>query len=214
VRRYAPSAVGYEHGLYALDGYDPEMRDALERDYMAPLVDEPASKALRALMECNKEKLTPELRNAWTQFLISLMIRTPHMIAEITGQAEQHLRHNLLKNPEEYEAVRKDGDPATMLEWAEKNVQPVFKSVGKTLLPELAGNEKIGTAIIRMEWFTVLFAQDAGDLLTCDNPCYMTHGLGDERCLVVLPISPHAVFFEVRREPFEICFTARLIHEA
>lgn len=200
VRRYSPSAVGYEQELYTLTGYAPEVRNALEREFMAPVVDEPASRAFKVLLERDNAKLTPDLRHAWTRFLMSLMIRTPHMVEQITREAAQNLRRNLLSNPEEYEAVRKEGSPATFLEWAEKNVQPVFTGMGKSLLPELIENEKIGTAFIRMKWWTVAVARGPLDLLTCDNPFHMTHGLADERCLVVLPLSPRFVFFATKYE--------------
>jgi hypothetical protein len=149
--------------------------------------------------KCDEAKLTLELRNGWTRFLISLMIRTPHMVAEIGRQAEKNLRHNLLLKPEEYEAVRTKNSPPTLLAWAEKHAPAVFGSAGKTLLPELTNNQKIGDALIQMKWWTILVTHESLDLLTCDNPYHMTHGLGDDRCLVVLPLSPCFVFFATRQ---------------
>ena len=200
VKRYAPSAVGYERQLYTLEGYAADTRNAIERDYMGPVVDDHGARALKVLLERDDSKLTPELRNSWTRFLISLMVRTPHMVEKITKDAAAGLRDSLLLNPEEYELVRKEGDPPTLLEWVEQHAPALFGGFGKTLIPELTNNEKIGTAIIQMKWWTVLVTHESLDLLTSDSPLHLTHGLGDEQCLVVLPLSPHVVFFATRHE--------------
>ena len=144
--------------------------------------------------------MTPQLRNAWTQFLILLMLRTPHMVEQITREAEQQLRLSLQANPEEYEAIRKEGHPATLLELAEKISPALFAAFGKTLLPELAKSELIGNAIIRMKWWTMGVPLVAHDLLTSDNPFCMSHPLAEPRCLVMLPLSPRFVFFGCRDE--------------
>ena len=73
---------------------------------MAPGVDDPAARALLAIIERNPEKLTPELRSAWTRFIMSLHVRTPAKVEKITQQMAQYYRQSFLSDPEEYEAIR------------------------------------------------------------------------------------------------------------
>jgi hypothetical protein len=48
---------------------------------------------------------------------MSLHVRHPGRVEQITQQAAVGLRQSLLANPEEYEALRKAHDPPTLLEW-------------------------------------------------------------------------------------------------
>jgi hypothetical protein len=196
--RIAPSKTGYEPALYALEGYPPDKRNAIEKQFMSPLVDQPASEALQVLLAQDNSKLTHELRLGWTRFLMSLRLRNPHMVAEVTQKAKNILRQSLVAEPKEYEAVKHKTDPATFVEWVEKNTPAVIENAGKLLLPGLIDNENIGNAILKLKWFTTE-VRGSFDLLTSDNPFFMSHGLADDRCLVALPISPRFVFFATKK---------------
>lgn len=190
----APAAVGYAQHLYTLAGYPLEIRAGIEKKYMGPVVDDPAAKAMDILIAHDGPRLTGRMREAWTRFLMSLWLRTPNALADITAEAEATLRANLAVRPEEYEAVRKDGDPPTMTEWLDQKLPHILSNFGKQLLPQLIDNEKIGTAIIQMKWATLEFQQNFPDLLLGDTPLFRSHGVGDERCVIALPISPTSLF--------------------
>jgi hypothetical protein len=192
-----PENTGYERSLYSLDGYPPEHRQAIEKQFFGPIVDEPASRALEVLLERKPEKLTPEHRIAWTRFLMAMRVRNPEMVAQITSEARRRAEQALLRDPEQYLAVKQPHDPPTLLEWAQKHAAPRLENSGKFVLPALAQNEKIGNALIGMRWATLAFSSSALDLLTSDSPFVMTHGLGDQRCVVAFPLSPRLAFFAV-----------------
>ncbi len=147
------------------------------------------------MFERKLEKLTPELRIAWTRFLMAMRIRNPEMVAQLSGEVMRRAEQALLRDPEQYLAVKRPHDPPTLLEWARKYAAPRLENSGKLLLPELAQSEKIGNAIIGMRWATLDFSASEVDLLTSDNPFVMTHGLGDQRCVVAFPLSPRIAFF-------------------
>ncbi|MGH9807295.1 MAG: DUF4238 domain-containing protein, partial [Terriglobia bacterium] len=181
--------------LYSLDGYPPEYRQAIEKQFMGPIVDEPASRALDVLLERNLEKLTPELRSAWTRFLMATRVRNPEAVAELTVEARRRAERALLADPDQYLSVKRPHDPATLLEWAQKHAAPRIENAGKFVLTQIAQNEKIGNAIIGMRWATLDFSASDIDLLTSDRPLIMTHGLGDQRCVISFPLSPRLAFF-------------------
>jgi len=67
-----PPNTAFEPRLYTLEGFPEEMQQAVEREYMAPVVDDPAAKALEILITRNCAALTAKVREAWTRFLLSL----------------------------------------------------------------------------------------------------------------------------------------------
>jgi hypothetical protein len=147
----APKNTGYERFLYSLDGYPEDQRQVLEQKFFAPIVDEPASRALKILIEGDQSKLTVEMCNAWTRFMMAARLRNPDMVEGLQNAARRQFEENLLRDPHEYEAVRGSGDPPTLLEFVEQHIKPRLDNSGKFLLPDLIQNQKIGDAIIQMK---------------------------------------------------------------
>lgn len=85
--------------------------------------------------------------------------------------------------PEEYEAAKSAGYPATLLEWVQEHAAPLLYNIGK-MLPKVVENQKIGDAIIRMKWSSFDVSSASHTLLTSDRPFVMTHGLADTRCVI------------------------------
>jgi len=196
----APKNTGYERGLYRLDDHEPHLSNVIEKSFMAPVVDDPAAKALCVLLQSNPAKLTPELRVAWTRFIMSLHVRTPDKVEQITQQAAQHLRRSFLSVPEEYEAVRAETDPPTLLEWVEQNTPALLSNAGKKILPDIIAHKEIGDEIINMHWMIARTTENFPDVLTCDHPVIMSHGISDNKCLIALPLSPRFIFFATRNQ--------------
>src|SRR5258708_37469711 len=60
-----PENTGYEPALYSLDGDPSEHRQAIEKQFFGPIIDEPASRTLAALLERKRRKQTPDSRSTW-----------------------------------------------------------------------------------------------------------------------------------------------------
>ena len=189
-----PEQTAYEPHLYALDGLPSDQRQLIEKHYMAPVVDEPASRALQILIARNTPHPTIETRTDWTRFLMSLALRDPATVAKNTADARAGLIDKLNTNPEEYETARAADDPPTFVEWMQVNDPYRLDNIGKEMLPALIENEQIGTIIMQMRWFVFDLVSSGITLLTCDRPYIRTLGLKDERCIIVLPISPRLAF--------------------
>lgn len=196
----ASKNTGYERGLYRLEGYLPEAQNTIEKNFMAPVVDDPAARVLEILIERDNSKLTQAHRQVWTRFVMSLHVRNPGKVEHITNKAAQGLRQSLLADPEEYEAVRGTDDPPTLVEWVEQKAPEILSNFGKQILPGIITHQPTGDAIIHMRWWTVDIADGFPDLLTCDRPVYMSHGIMDERCFIALPLSPRFVFIATRSQ--------------
>lgn len=196
--RTAPRSTAYEEGLYSVEGAAPGQQNAIEKDFMAPKVDDPAALAMQVLIERDPVKLTDELRLAWTRFVMSLHVRNPERVEQIKQMAAKDLRQSLRADPEDYEKLRKPTDPPTLLGWAELNTPSIFEDHGVSMLPGVIEHRATLEIIMRMRWMTVGTSEGFPDLLTGDRPVYMSHGVNDERCFIVVPMSPKFMFFATR----------------
>jgi len=194
--RIGPKHTGYEPRLYSLEGYLEEQQQAIEEQFFAVGVDGPASQALKVLIAGDLTKLTYELGVAWTRFLMAARARSPDVVKKIQSQARRNVEEALLRDPHEYEAVRRDGDPSTLLEVAEQICKPRLDNSGKLMLPDVIQHPLYAEVILRMNWMTLtLPTATRQEFLTSDYPCVMTHGgLHNPRCIVAFPLGPRSAF--------------------
>lgn len=190
----APKNTGFELGLYALDGFQDHRRNAIETDFLAHRVDDPAAEALRVLISCDQSRMTFGIGRAWAIFVMSLIARHPTAIEQITTSAGSDLRGRLLEDPEDYDAVRQTDDPPTLLQWVEGKKPEVLTNYGKQLLPAIVSHVPTMNAILKMRWTTLGIPSEDGDLLVSDRPVFRSHGIADERCIVAMPLSPRFLF--------------------
>jgi hypothetical protein len=67
------AATGYKAFLYTLEGQPDDKKQSIEKDYMAPIVDDPAAHALRILTGGDKDALNEKMRQAWTAIVDARM---------------------------------------------------------------------------------------------------------------------------------------------
>jgi hypothetical protein len=193
----APKYTGYEPRLYSLDGYPEDQQQVLEEEFFSMVVDGPASQALKILIAGDPSKLTDELRVAWARFLTAARARSPDVVRRAQSQGRRNVVQELLRDPHEYEALRRDGDPSTLLEFAEQICKPRLDNSGKFVLPGVIQHPRYAEIILRMNWMTLKLPTELRqEFLTSDYPCVLTHdGLDDPRCIVAFPLDPRSAFF-------------------
>jgi Protein of unknown function (DUF4238) len=194
----APKSTGYERRLYSLDGYPEDQQQVIEERFFAAVVDEPASRALKVLIAGgDPSKLTRELAEAWTRFLMAARARSPYVVEMMQTQGRRNIEEALLRDPHQYKAVRRAGDPPTLLKLAERICKPRLDNHGKIILPDLIQHPRYAEIILGMNWMTLhLPAVTQPEFLTSDYPCVLTHGgLHDPRCIVAFPLHPRSAFF-------------------
>lgn len=195
----SPRGTAFEPRLYTLEGFPEEMQQAIEREYMAQVVDNYAAEALEILITRNRAAMTIKAREAWTRFLLSLQLRDPQSLIEIQKSSLDVLRANMSRPDAEYDATKRASDPATPYEYIEKYAPQLLKNIGKTFLPQLIDHEKIGTHIMRMFWWTLDLSSSKVDLLVADRPVLRYEGLAHPDCLITLPLSPSVLFVAANR---------------
>lgn len=184
--------AGMNH-LYSLR-HAPNDPQVIEREFMGPLIDDPAARVYQHL--CNSTvPLSDSQRNVWTRFLMSLRVRMPDVIERLRFDATTELRRNLATQPEEYEALRSDDDPANLIEYLEKIQPGLIADFGIRMLPDLLNHQPIFKKIYEMYWWTHNFQGASVSLLTSDRPLIVVPGLDDLTCVIALPLNPTLVFF-------------------
>jgi hypothetical protein len=124
----------------------------IEREFFAHVVDEPASRALNVLIERDQSKLTEEMRVAWTGYLMAARVRSPEKVERIQREARREMDEALLRDPHEYEAIRRPGGPSTLLDLAEQICKPRLDNSGKIVLCDVIQHPEYARAIIQMKW--------------------------------------------------------------
>nr|WP_229257061.1 DUF4238 domain-containing protein [Duganella lactea] len=97
--RYSANAVAKLFQLYSLK----TSADAnwIERDFFTPQVDTPGADAYQAIMKLGIDRLTGAQVDAWTRFLVSLMVRGPDMVDLTRARGGEVLRASLAERPDE-----------------------------------------------------------------------------------------------------------------
>jgi hypothetical protein len=190
----APSATGYEHNLYTLEGVAEDSRFWLEKEFMARTIDSPAAEILKDMLRGHKV-LDGESRSIWTRFIVSLMMRTPESVRNIQQLGKDALFAALATNPQEFLKVRTPSSPETLVEWVQQNAPAVVDNFGKANMPKFIDSPKIVETLFKMHWCLVDFRTSSHSLLSSDRPLVRTAGLGDPACIVALPLGPRMGFF-------------------
>jgi len=213
-RQVSPTATGFQPFLYTLEGQVDDKKQSIEKDYMAPIVDNPAAHALRILMGGDREALDEKARNAWTRFLSASLLRRPQAVSELGDAFKDVLQRNLLDDAVSYEAMKEDGDPPTAFEWLTKHHPYYVEDAAKQMVVRAIEHEGIGNIIINMQWSTLDLSASRNELLTADMPHLRFYGLKDQRCTLLFPLNPEKVFIAthdrksegllIRRNPTEV----------
>ena len=145
-------------------------------------------------------RLTRQDRSNWTQFLVSLHVRSLENIVHIKNRGRTYLKESLENRPEEYKALSQPGDPSTLVAFTEHVSPGLIEDFGTINIPKFISDPKIGNMILHMKWSLVDFKGQKNHLLLSDCPCIFTCGINDSELLIALPIAPYKAFLLAKTE--------------
>src|SRR5262245_1192702 len=90
-KRVHQDGTGYVRGLYAIEGFPPQVTNILETNFLKP-ADGLAANALIALVEGREFVKPAQMRTSWSRFVLSLMLRNPEAIADMKHQLRERVR--------------------------------------------------------------------------------------------------------------------------
>lgn len=192
----SPQVSGGEKGLYTDPSSVPERAQDAETGFMSPL-DSTAAEALAALEQDDpRMRRDPQMRSAWSRFLMSLMMRMPdHLDTLETGLAEEWAR----RMPELETAYSKNkgpSDPPTFTDYMEARPPSEMRSWMVAVLPTLVDHDLIGGLLNNMHWF-IRRIQGNAEFLTSDRPIITWYEFAAPDSYIILSIGPKAAFCAV-----------------
>lgn len=177
-------------------GVTSGQRDFPEVGFFTPRVDTPAAIALQSLIGGGVRALSQGQRIDWARLLVSFAVRTPEALREM-GPAETEKAFSLV------EAAAKGApeDEARVSEIIKINMNLLKRNMPLSAAMEISTDPAKLNAVSEMAWWVRRWDRDIiliGDrpLLTYPRqrfPCGIP--LDSRDCLIVLPITPKAVFF-------------------
>lgn len=194
VQKKYPAAVGFEIELYAIPSLsEPTERQRLEIQLFGK-IDRDASDALTFMEERGIPPTDPKLKQAWTDFLLSLIHRTPTAIANLKKHYIEKLSELDLQMEEIYTNLKGANDPPTFQEYLLHGSPRVFDETLATLLTSVVTSEATGNIINEMVWGVGRCNEQYHGLMTSDVPVLMTNGLRGNSACLLLPIGPDKFF--------------------
>jgi hypothetical protein len=192
-RRKHPDGTGFVHGLNTIPGVAAHDTQYLENVFFK-FTDNYAAIALRILLSDPPWHFTPEIRSAWSRFLMSLIVRNPESVEKHRAAAESLFKTVLPKLESDYARHRTASDPETYMEYAHIHSGNVPGRMFARLLQSVIDSEFSGSRLNAMRWIVLHDPAPKHLLLTSDRPVVMTNGLERPNGQLIIPLSPRHVF--------------------
>ena len=178
----APGGMGYQPGLYAIEGFPPEHKQQVEAGFMEPL-DTAADRVHQLLLNGQVRALTDEQHSRWAGLIMSLWFRTPGDVKGIRSAVDALYERHLARTAPDLEG------PVELPEAARNQL-------AMDVLMQSIDNGDRGRELINMHW-DVIDIEPSRELFISDSPLAQptTYArLGTAASYVTLAISPNKLF--------------------
>lgn len=186
-----PTETGYKEHLYTLPNLEPENQNWLETEFLG-LVDRNSAEARNKLIA--HEDLSPDLRDSWCRFIMSMIHRNPEKIAEISKVWYEGYDDLTRRLEPRYDELRQEGDPPNYAAYVVSQKQGTKERLFANLIKGMMDSEPIGLALNNMKWAVWDFPHTWRTLMTSDRPIVMPHGLAHDDSYVGVALSPRHMF--------------------
>jgi hypothetical protein len=196
-KRVGPRRTAFEENLYSFPELPEDAAQYLESNFLKP-VDSDAAIALRRHLAMTTD-LPPKLTNAWSRFLLSLLMRHPDVMSEFRAAAKSLWSKGRDDVQHNYEKLRKPEDPETFEEYA-ATVDPLIEVKARLyLIVRAFDNKAVGNHLNKMKWAVADVTASPQCLLTSDRPLVYSN-LGEPSGSLFLPISPIKLFVAANKD--------------
>ena len=194
----SPKETGWVDRLYALEGVPPEQSDLFETAFFSP-VDAKAATVLQK-MKAGENVFTRAERQAWANFLMSLVLRHPESVQAIREHMMANAEHDRA-NPDQARWRRGDDDPAMMDEVPRQlsTEQGIGRVALNTLIRSIQSRH-ITESLMTTQWGTLVAPPFSTPLLTSDRPLIWVKGIAQPDFHLLLPIGPRRLFYAVHAD--------------
>lgn len=167
--RRSPKAVAKEQHLYSIEGWSDLPDVFIEKEILAPLVDDRAAPVHQHILKRGVGDLSEDQRVDWARLLVALIWRIPSHLELIRGVGVQ-------------EFVKRN--PGHGLTGAQ------LKSEGLKRFVLEIGSSSTNNRILRANWWLAKVPPGWKDALTGDMPFVLLGNLYGDNFALIVPISP------------------------
>lgn len=183
----SPRETGFQEELYTLPGLEPEAAQALEEQYFRK-IDTAAADTLERFHTEGGSALTLRERVGWTQFIISLLTRSPEELEATKQVYAANWTRTTRKMDKNYLAARGPNDPPTFGEYLATIPSDFVERNAMVALANHGGPQHSTIHIASMKWGSLEMPYWTEALLTSDRPIIRQGGLADDDAYIVMPM--------------------------
>ncbi len=191
--RHSAKHVAKARHLYSALRNEEQPDIALERDYLTPHVDEPASIVHAKMLNDGLASFTSDEAIVWARFLVAQLVRIPHMVEHMRVRGREILMDGLNERPEQYQAIRGDAPESSLVEWLQTHSPSVYEDLGVKAMPSIIESSLLNGAVLEAQWALVDIKHSKIDLVIGDRPL-MRYGPLSDKLLLAMPVSPRKLF--------------------
>lgn len=210
-KRVSPEYTAFVENLYAIAGYPPEQAQQIEEGFLRP-IDSGAADALRILIS-GGEIYSSRLRSAWSQFLMSLLLRMPEDLEMFKNAYRTNLFGEDDERERRYQEIRGEDSPPTFMGYVRSRPEHEHGWAEMRIFANLLNHHGVGETIANMRWKVLDVSNHKRQLLTSDRPIMLANGIKKPDGYIVLPIAPYRLFLAYSgRVGFDIICSRKPTH--
>jgi hypothetical protein len=187
INALAPKAIGFVRNLYATDEIEGLDRQLIERDVLRR-IDNDAARSLRYFETNLRGSGDKRLIFAWTQFLLTLLHRSPNRISEIRKSIPDYAPTIFGEICEKFPDEPEEKIREILTE------RRVHEGVYQSLIQQLFVSSNVGNVIQNMNWCIIKVRNTKFDFLTSDKSLMTSNGLGLTNSFLILPVGRTTLF--------------------
>jgi hypothetical protein len=189
-RRKAKSVAKLPN-LYSTNLASSIKDNSVERDFMGPLVDDPAAVAHSILLTEGISALSPEHRKNWALFLLSQWLRVPDNIALLKQRSRAiQMRDNM---PAEEETLRNGNALFSATQFSDDHDRNSSDDLAIHTLPYIVNSKLLNGILLEATWKLRKVKWTKFDFVIGDVPL-IYEGQMNSSFLIALPLSPRLLF--------------------
>lgn len=195
--RFKAKSVAKQRHLYSTTDELGRRDNKLEREFMGPMVDDPAALVHELMLTKGIEALSEDQWRDWSRFLVCQFMRTPSMVQRVRVRG----REILMQGTEPVAAdVLAPGEPAVPLaDWLLEHKPTLFDDLGIDTLPYIVESKLLNGVFLGATWAIRKLKGTRFNYIISDTPL-IYEGQMQSDFLFALPLTPTVLFVAYSNE--------------
>ncbi|MBK7616738.1 MAG: DUF4238 domain-containing protein [Burkholderiales bacterium] len=189
--RFKAKSVAKQRHLYSTSTDEGRPDNKLERDFMGPVVDEPAAIAHRVMLTHGIDTLTEGQRRDWARFLVCQMMRVPKMVAHVKLRGRDILMRG--DEPVAADALLPGEPQVSLANWLLEHKPTLFDDLGIHTLPYIVQSKLLNGVFLGATWGIRQLNWAKHNYVISDTPL-VYEGQMNSDFLFALPLTPTILF--------------------